>query len=389
MGNSNKTRYKHVFTRCDNKLREKRFYYEVSLGADPITGKRRKEKSGTDANGRRFTCAKDAHIEVLRIQTEFYQHNEQTESKKTLLQYIEEDFIPDYKTKVRASTFNTKKNIIKILVTRFGNKPLKSITKTDVRNFRSFLVNDPRYGEKYGATILSTLSQILEFAVEYNALHQNVAANVSISKEKTTFIYWTHDEVKRVLQQIDTTDYFNHLVYTMIHFYFYTGVRVNEATYLYWEDIDFDKEIFDVNGTLVKVKEQGLCRQDETKTENGYRQIPLDSHTIKILKEWKKRQSEHGINSDFIFSDTGKPLYAQRISNKMKQFSEKAAVKPLSLQRLRHSNANYLYYDLKIDLEDIRQRFGHKSILTLLRYYIKNVNKPNFDVAQKITDSIG
>ncbi|MEK4150675.1 tyrosine-type recombinase/integrase [Carnobacterium sp. FSL E2-0243] len=219
-------------------------------------------------------------------------------------------------------------------------------------------------------------------------LYKNVALNFSIPKTKPTYVHWTQDEVKRVLLQINKEDYFNHLVYTMIHFYFYTGLIVNEATATCWTDIDFDKKKLHVNHMLIKEKGKKTYRQNYTKTDAGNRIIPLNSFTIELLKEWKERQKNHGINSDFVFSDTGKPLYSQRIAKKMNVFAENAGVKKIPLQRLRHSNATYLYRDLKIDLEDIKQRFGHKDITTLLRYYIENRNDPNIEVAQKIDDSI-
>lgn len=385
---SHKTKFQHVFTRIDNKKKNVTFYYEVSLGTDPITGKRLKAKTCKDINGNKFTCAKDAYKEVTRVLYEYQQNDYQTDSKMPFKQYLEREFIPDFKLNVRASTLNTKQHLFKILIERFGNTPLNKITRRDVRHFKIFLLEKSNYGTNYAATILSTLGQILNFAMSNNDLYKNVALNISISKKKPAYIHWSHEEVKRVLLQIDRSDYFNHLVYTMIHFYFYTGVRVNEATATHWSDIDFDKKTVHINQMLIKEKGKKPYRQNYTKTDAGNRIIPLDSFTIKILKEWRERQKNNGINSDFIFSDTGKPLYSQRVAEEMKVFAEKAGVKTIPLKNLRHSNATYLYYDLEIHPKDIKQRFGHEDESTLFRYYIEKRNIPNIKVAQKIDDSI-
>lgn len=385
---SHRTKFQHVFTRTDNKKKNITFYYEVSLGTDPITGKRLKVKSCKDINGNKFTCAKDAYKEVTRVLYEYQQNDYQTDSKMPFKQYSEQEFIPDYKLNVRASTFNTKQHLFKILMERFGNTPLNKITRRDIRHFKIFLLENSNYGTNYAATILSTLGQILDFAVSNDDLYRNVALNISITKTKPAYIHWSHEEVKRVLLQIDKNNYFNHLVYAMIHFYFYTGVRVNEATATHWSDIDFDKKTIHINQMLIKEKGKKPYRQNYTKTDAGDRIIPLDSYTIEILKELRERQKNDGINSDFIFSDTGKPLYSQRVAKKMKEFAEKAGIKPIPLQKLRNSNAMYLYYDLGIHPKDIKQLFGHEDESTLFRYYIEKRNIPNIEVAQKIEDSI-
>ncbi|WP_445662550.1 hypothetical protein [Carnobacterium sp. FSL E2-0243] len=72
-------------------------------------------------------------------------------------QYLEQEFIPDYKLNVRVSTFNTKQHLLKILIARFRNTPLNKVTKRDVKNFKHFLLENSDYGTNYAATILSTL----------------------------------------------------------------------------------------------------------------------------------------------------------------------------------------------------------------------------------------
>ena len=49
------------------------FYYEVSLGNDKITGKRIKKKSRKDSNGKKFTTAKEAYTEAIRVKNDYLQ----------------------------------------------------------------------------------------------------------------------------------------------------------------------------------------------------------------------------------------------------------------------------------------------------------------------------
>lgn len=380
-------RFPYAYTRHDNALNKEIYFYEVSLGTDPITGKRSKQKSTKDKNGNKFTSLNEAHIEAVRIMSDFHQNNCRPNSNKSYKEYMEEDFIPYYKRNNKAQTLKSKQSTFKKLIERFGKIPLKNISTKNVEDFKTFLIEETRYSRNYASSILSTFHHTLEQAVISNFLNKNVAYKIFISKEDTIFTYWTQEEVQRVLLAIDKTDYFNYLVYTMVHFYFYTGLRVNETTALFWEDIDFDKKEVRVHSTMVRVTGKKPYRQDCTKTKAGERTIALDVHTIEVIRELKARQHAHRINSDFVFSDSGKPLYSQRIAKRMNIFATKANVEKITLQRLRPSHAMYLYFELGVKPQYIIEQLGQRSEVTLFKHYIGKRKVRNNEIAQRIDES--
>lgn len=64
-----------------------------------------------------------------------------------------------------------------------------------------------------------------------------------ISKKKPEVKFWTKDDFEKVIQTFDITDFYEHMSFVMVWLYYLTGMRVNEATALYWsENIDFEKK---------------------------------------------------------------------------------------------------------------------------------------------------
>lgn len=49
------------------------YYYEVSLGTDNITGKRIRKKARKNANGKKFSSAKEAYREAIKVKNEYLQ----------------------------------------------------------------------------------------------------------------------------------------------------------------------------------------------------------------------------------------------------------------------------------------------------------------------------
>lgn len=66
--------------------------------------------------------------------------------------------------------------------------------------------------------------------------------------------FWTKKDFEKVLAQICIDDVYEHLNYTMLVLYFMTGMQVNEATALYWEDIDFKRKQIHVCHNLMAIK---------------------------------------------------------------------------------------------------------------------------------------
>ena len=121
-------------------------------------------------------------------------------------------------------------------------------------------------------------------------LEKNISMNIkAIPKGKTHSQYWTKQDFEKVINQIYIDDFYEHLCFVLLWLYFCTGLRVNEGTALWWNNINFDKKQLTVNHMLIMTNKFNWIRQNHTKTDSGLRTISLDDDTIAILKKWKKK----------------------------------------------------------------------------------------------------
>nr|WP_253869763.1 tyrosine-type recombinase/integrase [Mycobacterium sp. 1164966.3] len=68
-----------------------------------------------------------------------------------------------------------------------------------------------------------------------------------------------------------------------------TGLRRSELLALRWEDVDLDGRVLTVCSSVVRLKGQGLVRQDTTKG-GGSRSVPLPRFAVDALHRRKGEQ---------------------------------------------------------------------------------------------------
>lgn len=380
-----KTNYQDVYQDTTGQ-----FYYEVSLGTDNITGKRIKRKGRKSETGKKFSSAKETYAEAVRIKHEFLQSQGYSNYGMTFEQFMNSVYIPHYRTEVTEDTFESRNPTFKILLTRFGSSPLRKISLHDIQFFRTWLLdkNTGNYSKSYASVIFGTLKKILDFAVSLNYLEKNVAHQVkSIPKGHTDVPYWTKDEFESVLSNIYIDDFYEHLCFVMLWVYYMTGVRVNEGTALWWNDIDFENKQLRVHHMLIAKSRQNYKRNNHTKTENGKRILTLDDDTIEVLKIWKKRQAEHG-DMKFVFSYDGLPMIKSTIGRIITRYAKLADAPNIQAKGLRHSHVSFLINEVNASVLIISKRLGHSSPEITLKHYAHLWHGIDTNVAQSMSGII-
>lgn len=356
------TKYPGVY--IDNKGN---YFYQTEFGVDRITGKRIRKKGRKDKNGKPFSSAFEANKELTRLKREYHKANGYGNYKMTYGQFMNQVYIPYYKTEVEESTFNVKEGILEKIRDRFDSIPLRSISVEHVQNFRTWLLNSKEnggegYSQSYASLIFGVFRKSLDKAVEMQYLEHNISKNVkAIQKGKAIVPYWTKQEFEKVINQIYIGDFYEHLNFVMLWLYYMTGIRVNEGTALYWNNVDLTKKRLIIHHMLIIKNRTDWKRNSYTKTEDGKRIIALDDDTIKILKEWRNRQKEIGLGGeeDFIFTYDGLPMIKSTISRIINRYSKLAGVKKIQAKGLRHSHASYLINEFNVSVLVLSQRMGH------------------------------
>lgn len=386
-----KTKYPGVYV--DDKGN---YFYQTEFGIDRITGKRIRKKGRKDRNGKPFSSASEANKELTRLKREYHKVNSYANYKMTYEQFMNQVYIPYYKTEVEESTFDVKKRILEKIRDRFSSVPLRSISVEHVQDFRTWLLTSKEnggagYSQSYASLVFGVLRKSLDKAIEMQYLEQNVSKKVkAIQKGKAIVPYWTKREFEKVINQIYIEDFYEHLNFVMLWVYYMTGIRVNEGTALYWNNVDFVKKRLIVHHMLIVKNKKEWKRNSYTKTEDGKRILALDDDTIKILKAWRNRQKEIGLGGeeDFVFSYDGLPMIKSTLFRIITRYSKFAGVKKIQAKGLRHSHASYLINQFNCSVLVLSQRMGHSSPEITLKHYAHMWSGADTEIVAKITGNI-
>lgn len=358
------TKYAGVFVDKNGK-----YFYETELGTDRISGKRIRKKGRKDSLGKPFSSAREAYLELTRIKREYHKARSYANYNMTYYQFMQEKYIPNYKSSVEKSTYSVRKKTLESIRDRFASIPLRDFTMDDVQNFRIWLLtgrkhNGSGYAQSYASLVFGMFRKSLDYAVEMRYLEHNISKRAkAIPKGKAIAPYWTKSEFEAVISQIYIIDFYEHLNFVMLWIYYMTGVRVNEGMALQWNDVNFKTKHMKIHHMLVLKNRHEWTRNDYTKTSDGKRTISLDNDTLQILKEWCKRQKSIGLGKerDFIFTYDGLPMIKSTLARIIERYANLAGVKKIQGKGLRHSNASYLINEFNVSVLILSKRLGHSS----------------------------
>lgn len=395
---SNKTQQTTKYPGIFKDLKSGMFFYQTELGVDRITGKRIRKKGRKDRNGKPFASASAAHKELTRIKRQYHKVHSYANYKMTYSGFMDNVYIPFYKTDVEESTFSVREKTLQNIRDRFGNKSLRQINVEDVQNYRTFLLSSEEdggagYSQAYASLVFGMFRKSLDKAVEMQYLEYNISKRVkSISKGKANVPYWTKLDFEKVISKIYITDFYEHLCFVMIWTFFMTGVRVNEGMALWWDDINFEKKQMQVHHMLIIKSKTNWKRNNYTKTSSGKRTIALDDDTLSILREWKKRQVTVGLGQghDFVFSYDGSPMLKSTFGRIINRYSKLAGVPKIQPKSLRHSHVSYLINDanLNVSVLVLAKRLGHSSPSITLQNYAHLWSGIDQKAVEKMTGNI-
>jgi len=173
-----------------------------------------------------------------------------------------------------------------------GGIRLSNLTTGSVVKFRDSL-REAGVGIVTARKILSTLRQILNYAVGHDMVAVNVAIGVEVvgrHDEGARKIVPPTKDAMRALLGVADADFKVKLSFACA-----TGVRAGELHALRWRHINFVK-----GEVTIEARVDTYRDEDVTKTAAGMRTIPLSQVLIVSLKEWKLRTARSKDN-DLVF----------------------------------------------------------------------------------------
>lgn len=282
--------------------------------------------------------------------------NQQVHSSDILFGNFIQNYIDDMRTRLKPTTIQNKKNMLKKITPYFENLKLTEIDTITVRSWQNVLLSyrDSKgkpYSQTYLKSLHGQLSAVMNYAVKHYGLLQNPCELAgSIGKNKAENIdFWTKDEYEQFISHVKKP-----AMKTAFDTLFFTGIRSGELLALTMEDILPDRRI-DINKTYAVVNGEELFL--EPKTPKSKRCISIPEFLFNEIMDYVGGLYEYN-PEDRIFYFTKSAL-----EKEIHLVADRAGVKHIRVHDLRHSHASLLI-NMGFNIKEISERLGHESVKT-------------------------
>jgi len=149
-----------------------------------------------------------------------------------------------------------------------------------------------------------------------------------------------------------------------------TGMRIGELCALRWQDVDLDRGIIHVRGTLERVLdiERGTGTKllmSSPKSRSSRRDIPVLPSVLKTMKAYAKVSRP----DYFVLSCAPQPVEPRHFRDSVNKMMAKAGVRRLKFHGLRHSFATQMIAS-GADLKTTSTILGHSSVEITMDVYV-------------------
>ena len=352
------------------------YYFRANLGYHPVTGKQiQKYRSG-------FSTKKEARAEYSKL---ILASTEELADKKediTFKKFIEEIYLPWYKTQVKESTYKNRYSTIQKHFAYFYKKKVSEIEAINVQTWQLKLAK--QFSPNYVRIVQGMLCLAFDRAIILGLAKKNPARMIgNIKSKKVKIDFWTLEEFQKVISLLYKGDYYEHYLFISFWLLFMTGMRIGEAAALQWDDIDFETGMLIISKTLY-YKTMNDYKFVEPKTQASNRTIYIDADTIKELQEWKAVQAKVLPNCGFVLSYNSTPTSKTTLPRALEKLANLAGVHRIKIHALRHSHVSLLISMGENPLL-IKERLGHEKIQTTLGTYGHLYPNTNIEIAKKLT----
>jgi integrase len=317
---------------------------------------------GRDENGKRkqltrtFNTQREARDELSAIRHKTNLGTYVRPSKETLNTFLD-GYLKGATRGLRASTVRNYHDAFRPVRQRLGDRPLQSITKTDIDDLMDWMVTSGRRrGGEPGTGLsgrsarltLGRLTAALEVAVLEGKLARNVARLVKapehVQRERET---WSKAEVRTFMAKASRGRL--HAAWRLSLY----GLRRGEVLGLRWSDIDLRAGTLTVRQARVLVEYK--VRIEAPKSRNGMRTLPMDKELIAALTALRKRQASESADAgaayqagldeldwyeggEYVITDqVGMPEHPEWYSDEFGRLLKRAGLRRITLHDSRHT----------------------------------------------------
>lgn len=261
-------------------------------------------------------------------------------------------------------------------------KDVSSITTLFLREWAESLMKKYLPNKKKFSRMFTIVNQCLEFAADEDRaivpenlwpkarkkLNRSlITPSVLPTDESQVFT----DEERRRMKEMVESDLLRYKKQAstaglQILFLFETGLRIGECCGLKWSDIKDNRLYIRRQATNDGVKEM-------TKSQAGFRDIPLTKEAQRILREVQAFNEEHEYHAEWIFQSDN-PKYDFRLSynaadRKLRKLCKRLDTESKSPHKCRKTCISILLDSPNISNRTVQRFAGHKELSTTFNFY--------------------
>lgn len=327
----------------------------------------------------------------------------------TLGKFIYDQWIPLAKQQtLKKTSYDTILDSIRLyVIPELGNYQLTQLTPTILQEHINNM--SKKYSLRTVKKAFDVLNGSLDYALKMDYININpmtkvikpTESGVAVKKKKILFLdnedlNVLYNESKRLnTKEFRINGSVGKPVYGVIAnqiiLIAYTGLRISEALALKWSDYNENDKTLTISKNLVLVIDRNKnsetymkkiyeLQENDGKTVNSIRQLPLCDRAIEqlaIIKSKNKSVSEN----DFIFqTSTGKHPSQANMTRTLSSMLLRSGgkVEKCGLHALRHSYGSYLL-SKKVDLKTISVLLGHSDFRLTAQIYLDVTNQQLVD----------
>lgn len=288
------------------------------------------------------------------------------------------EWLEKQKGKVEQTTYIGYEQVIKgRLYKYFKAKKIKlvDLKPKHIQDFFDLLFSEGLSGntiKHYRANI----SKALKSAVITEIIDSNPATKLEPIKVKEyTADYYTQDELLNLMEIIETTPIELPVIIAGVY-----GLRREEVIGIKWNAIDFKDKTLTIRHTVGRGKIDGVTQfifKERTKSDAGYRTLPLFDFIADLLRKYKHKYEENkkfygntycNDYKDYIcLMENGELMKPGYVTQTFSKILDNNNLRHIRLHDLRHSCGTLLVRN-GVPLKDIQIWLGHSNFQTTLRY---------------------
>lgn len=359
-----------------------RWAFRVSLGNDPVTGRRNQpQRQG-------FRTKREAQEAAEALIREFDRNAGVAPASDRLGDYLKL-WLEGQVTALRPSTMRSYRMAAKRIEGRLGQVRLADLRPLMIEKFYTDLLGDG-LSPKSVANTHTVLRKALSDADRLGMISRNPAANArppSVPRHESEV--WSAEQLGEFIDFLNGNRLQPYFVLLGL-----TGLRRGEGLGLRHRDVDLRRGTVSIVQTISVVGSDVVV--STPKTKKSRRQVPLDPFTVEHLQNHVRRQKAERLQAgpvwntsgDWLFTDEfGNFLHPDYVSRQFRALVEQSGLPKIRLHDLRHTYGT-LSLEAGVHPKIVSERLGHATVGITLDVYSHVAEGMSRDAAELVAASV-